>query len=414
MRQLSVVLRPGGGRALLAVLCGLSGCVPGEKGQHVSTLAPWKVAMEPALSAGAVGSSATVAFHQITTAVRLSDGRIVVADGGLSSRLAVLSPDGGSLRTIGRHGAGPGEYQWITSLQAGADDSLYVFDAAQQRLTAFTNDGRLGRTARFQGAGYVQLRSVSRLTDGVWFGRGLDRPRPGPVDQIVRDTIAVGLLDAALSRMEVLTHLPTLMSMTFSVHGQTLFGAALFSPTALHATWGRCVFLSTGEDPQIEVYTDTGEHVASIRAPGTQRPVTPEAVGAWVRTRLDRGATAEDTAIAEAKGRVNPPEHLPYFYQMVVDQWGDVWLEEYSPPLGSGGRWHVLTQTGQDMGVAVMPPRLGVFEISARGVLGATTGEFDEPIIVVFPLISHPGEAPSVIPACQTGPRQAAGGTGAG
>jgi len=135
--------------------------------------------------------------------------------------------------------------------------------------------------------------------------------------------------------------------------------------------------------------------------PGVRRAVTAQDVAAFVQTRLDRAATAEDTAIAEAFRKAAHPEHLPYIHQMVLDQWGNIWLEEYSPPLGGGGRWHVVTQLGRDLGVVVLPPRLGVFEISEKGVLGATTGAYDEPVVVILPLMARPREEPAVIPECQ-------------
>lgn len=401
MGDLPVALRIGAQRALLSLLCGLGGCVPSHEGEHGSTSTQWRVATEPALSVGAFDSNDTVTFRDISAAVRLGDGRIVVADGGLHSRLTALGPDGRLLTTIGRYGEGPGEYRYVTTLQAGPDDSLYVFDVGQQRLMAFTGDGHVGRTERVQSAGTHMLRSVSRLSNSVWVASEEGRPTLGVIDQIVRDTIAVGLLSPTLGRMKVLTHLPTAMAVTFSVGGQTAFGSALFSPRVLRATWGRCIFLSGDEDSSIEVYAESGEHVASISAPGVRRPVTPEAVSAYIQARLVRAATAQDTAAVEAKGRTSHPEYLPYFNQMVIDEWGDVWLEEYSPPLGSGGRWHVITQLGQDMGVAVTRPRLTIFEITAAGVLGAWAGAFDEPTIVVLPLLSRPSERPSVIPACQ-------------
>lgn len=404
MREVPIAFRLSRRRAWLIALCALGSCGRAERTGREPGAAGWKVAMEPTVSVGAVGAGASMAFHQIGMAARLSDGRIVVADGGLRSRLTLLAPDGDSLGTIGRYGEGPGEYEWITSLQAGAHDSIYVFDAAQQRLTTFSGDGRVGRTATYRDAGTGMLRSVSRLADGVWFGRGLDRPLQGPVNEIVRDTISVGLLDGALSGLEPLTRLPTSMSTTLSVHGRVLFGSAPFSPRAQAATWGRCAFVSSAEDPTIDVYSATGERVAKLRIPGTRRPVSAEDVRALVQTRLDRASTREDTAIAAAFGEAPHPEYLPYINQMVVDQWGNIWLEEYSPPHGSGGQWHVVAQSGLDMGVVAMPPRLGVFEISEDGVLGATTGDFGEPLVVVLPLVARSGEGGSAMPECRSGP----------
>jgi hypothetical protein len=95
------------------------------------------------------------------------------------------------------------------------------------------------------------------------------------------------------------------------------------------------------------------------------------------------------------------PEHLPYYHQMIADQWGHLWLQEYAPPFGAGDRWYVLTQSGRHVGDVVMPMNIRAFAIDKHGVLGVTFGDLDEEIVVALPLISRPPEASDILPQCQ-------------
>lgn len=63
-------------------------------------------------------------------------GAVYVAD-PVARVVTVLSPAGERLRSIGRKGAGPGEFEGIGSIQVGAGDTLFVFDNILRRLSAF-------------------------------------------------------------------------------------------------------------------------------------------------------------------------------------------------------------------------------------------------------------------------------------
>jgi hypothetical protein len=132
----------------------------------------------------------------------------MIVAGSRSSQLTVFSAEGYPLNAIGGTGDGPGEFRLITSLQGGPDDSLFVFDGGAQRLTVFSGDGRRARTATFRITSGDGLTSVMRLTDGIWVGKEHESIQGGQPYEIVRDTIAIGLLDATLAGFQALEHLP--------------------------------------------------------------------------------------------------------------------------------------------------------------------------------------------------------------
>lgn len=72
------------------------------------------------------------------------DGDVYVADYGFKHVLAV-APDGTLRRTIGREGAGPGEFQMPYVVRASRD-SVWVFDAGGDRVQVFDTAGAVARS----------------------------------------------------------------------------------------------------------------------------------------------------------------------------------------------------------------------------------------------------------------------------
>ncbi|MFC1545466.1 6-bladed beta-propeller [Gemmatimonadota bacterium] len=67
-------------------------------------------------------------------------GNIYIAEGGDTQQVVVFSPEGHHLRSFGRFGSGPGEFQnlSITSIEG---DLLYLFDPNLNRITRYTIRG---------------------------------------------------------------------------------------------------------------------------------------------------------------------------------------------------------------------------------------------------------------------------------
>lgn len=348
----------------------------------------WAIDAAPTVTIGLDATEPEAALNTVVDATRLADGRIAVANGGLASRLPVFSGQGQYLGTIGQTGEGPGEYQWITSLQAGPRDSLFVFDAALQRLTAYGADGGL-RTIQHRvpdgGAG-ERLRIVTRLDSDVWAVMGLESPFAGDLNQIRQDTVVSGILDGGLEGFKLLETVPGYMSMAFEVGGRRTFGGIAFYPQALQTAVGECIFVTSGQSPEVSVYTPAGRLTNVIETPNDPRNVSEEHKDEWVDHRVALTDPDGGQAFRQAVRNVPWVPELPYFKQMVADEWGRLWLQPYEPPTGLGRRWHLYTPGGERLGEVVLPTPMTVFEITEYGILGATRGEFDEEIVTLLPL----------------------------
>jgi hypothetical protein len=83
-------------------------------------------------------------FTLVSAARERRAGQLIVADGS-EGEVALLDFTRGTRQSIGRKGAGPGEYQIPTAL-LGSGDTIWVMDGTQQRLVVFLPDLKPGPT----------------------------------------------------------------------------------------------------------------------------------------------------------------------------------------------------------------------------------------------------------------------------
>ncbi len=111
-----------------------------------SAEARWTIDSVPALLIGVAEGDPEQEFFRLNDARRLSDGRIVAANGG-TSELRYFSADGAYLCSSGRQGAGPGEFDRISWLQVIGGDTLIVHsDGGGGRLSVVGPNGAFFRT----------------------------------------------------------------------------------------------------------------------------------------------------------------------------------------------------------------------------------------------------------------------------
>ncbi|MDX2263029.1 MAG: hypothetical protein SFU84_15155 [Gemmatimonadales bacterium] len=89
----------------------------------------------------------TADFSEINRVYLHSDGSVFVIDvEGLARTVRRVDPAGATIRSIGRNGAGPGEYREPSALVPFAGDSVAVVDPPGRRILLLAADGRVGRT----------------------------------------------------------------------------------------------------------------------------------------------------------------------------------------------------------------------------------------------------------------------------
>jgi hypothetical protein len=119
----------------------LVACGSGQTAERSpARIARWNVTPDPAVSIGVVEGAAEYELYEVNGSLRLTDGRIVVANAG-SRELLYFDPRGRFLRKSGGKGSGPGEFKWLRRVYHGAADSVLALDWAADRVSVFDPAG---------------------------------------------------------------------------------------------------------------------------------------------------------------------------------------------------------------------------------------------------------------------------------
>ena len=134
----------------------------------------WQLGEAPALVIGGVEEYGGQPLFRVSSATRFPSGLIAIADEG-TSEIYLYSPDGMHIRTLGRAGGGPGEFQGIGQLEvlAGSGDTIAVAHSGftESRMVFFSLDGEVLREIRppapaMRSGGWYTGRGTR---NGIWF-----------------------------------------------------------------------------------------------------------------------------------------------------------------------------------------------------------------------------------------------------
>jgi hypothetical protein len=372
----------------------------------------WGVDSTPRLDIGRE-SPPDSALGKVRAALRMRDGRIVVANAA-TSQLRFYDSTGRFLNSVGRAGNGPGEFEELWRLRRIADDSLMAMELGG--LTSiFAADGRYVRRFRLQPwEGYPNQWWIGRL-DGDYLV-GLSLARIG-TRVAVRNPDRTARPDEEQAAFEMPQRPPgyrdSLMHFLYRMDGSRVdtIGrlasrhvgeATAFALDAAYATVGDRFLHSPGDRIEIREYRlarlDSG-FAAGQRAVGTSdsgagRPrlqltriirvppprdliVTDADRAAYHANRLAELAASGQLADARARAAYEQ-QPLPVFaprvpahdIRMFVDPHAAIWIQHYQIDRDAPMAWSVVDSTGVLLGVVTTPARFAVHEVGADYVLG--------------------------------------------
>jgi hypothetical protein len=352
------------------------------------------LASAPSLVIGTQPGEAYELSH-VAGALRLSDHRIVVGDGG-SSQLRFYDAEGTFLRSIGRHGDGPGEFAGLSQLSQFVGDSIVAGSAT--RLSVFTAAGVYARRVDAM-IPPVTLPVGEPMIQGLFAGgTSIIGSIPHPMESGHHpaagmrwiDTIHLALFDRHNTSLKTLAALPARM---LEWQGLDLLFVG-FSPQLLTASTGRRWFAGFGSEYSVRVYRADGQLAQIIRRQWDPEPVDYDA---WTRLWLksDDTLTASEAAIGRAALRKSSQvSALPAFAALIADHSGRLWVRESqladwvrnSKVAAMSSRWNVFAVDGQWLGVVAMPPRFTPTDIGPDYVLGVARDGDGVESVQLYPL----------------------------
>ncbi|HEU4628798.1 MAG TPA: hypothetical protein VFS08_03605 [Gemmatimonadaceae bacterium] len=371
--------------ARLLAACLLAACA-GERrdGPGGSDVPAWTVDPAPLLTIGGETDDPASALERVGDVLRLRDGRIVVVNG--SAELRFHTADGRLAVTQGRQGRGPGEYRGIYGIARLPGDSVAVFDGLAGRLSIVDPQGRFARAVRIPPPG---ARLVGALADGsVVVGPRARQWVPAGGETETSEFLYYRVPsggDSAVTLAAVPGSRHFVVRFPDGGQGQRdlPFAAA---PSA--AVGDSLFFVTAGADYVIHVHTPDGRRVRTITLPRSPVPVTDADLARYRADRLAELASSprEQRLFETIFARMPKPEHFPAIGDLIVDDDGWLWVQDYPRTSDGPQSWTVLDATGAVLATATTPPGLHVRRIGRDYVLGVARDTLDLERVVLHAL----------------------------
>jgi hypothetical protein len=340
----------------------------------------WTVAAEPVLDLGVAEGDPRYQFGAVGDAVRLSDGTLVVAD-GQANELRAYDAQGRWLRTLGRQGSGPGEFNGLGSVFLLPGDSIAAYDGGAGRLTVFAPSGALARTANVAPLdGRLPPKPLGAFADGSLVVAPAFNPMFTASPKPSRDTMplarysAHGAQAGSLGRIageETVTIVGGSGEDRFATRGPVPFGRGTHVAVA-----GTRLLIADNARYELAEHGADGRLVRLVRRAADPEPVTDADRAAWAEQQR-QGASGRFRQMRERLTAAMPfPEHKSWFAGVRLDAAGNAWVQRHAAP-DAGTPWEVFDAEGRLLGTVTTPTGLRVTQIGADFVVGVWKDELD-------------------------------------
>jgi len=360
----------------------------------------WHLSPEPVVDIGAVSGDPNYELFRVGSAVRLDDGRIVIANNG-TQELRFFDSNGLHLLTVGGPGGGPGEFQRLTWVRRFRGDSLIAYQWYPPRSVVFDYDGRFQREIPQD-----QIEGRRGLVVGVTDGGGLlasvsTAPGGEPPEGLVRDTMILYYKASDDSPWDsVAAYLGTEMVFQHFLGGFTV-DPPLFARMTGIAVHGDRFYLAATDSYEIKTYSVTGILEMVIRRHVPVREVRQAHVEMLLGERLATDVSADDAfrrlkergmretaaATLPAFGLPSTRWEFPLTSPIHVDALGNLWVREYHLNEEDPSQWSVFDSHGMLLGQVAMPAGLIILNIGSDHVLGVWRDADDVEHVRMYELV---------------------------
>lgn len=338
----------------------------------------WAIPEDPLLDIGVADGPQEYQLYRAWSAVRRSDGTVVVANGG-TNELRFYGRKGEHLFSVGRSGEGPGEFNDLQRVWLLPGDSLLAYDFGPSRLSVFSPSGDFVRSVHVRAPDGRQVIARGSFEDGSLIAVGAPIwSAPGATTGVVRDSVPYYRYDPRGTLVDTLGRFPGVEVFRVVSGDDWRLTGLPFPRAPLAAVGGERFHFGPADAYEILTYSPGGELERVIRLPHERRAVTPEDVDRFRTTRLER-AEREGTrpSMERMLSQMPYPEWLPPYEDIEVDADGNLWVADYRTSPNAEQRWKVFSPAGEWLGTVALPPRLQVFQIGADFVLGGWTDDLE-------------------------------------
>ena len=348
---------------------------------------PFRLSAQPVLELS--GDDAEPLFR-VTGVRQLSDGRVVVANGG-TSQLRWYAANGSLQRTIGAKGGGPGEFLALTWMAVLPGDSVLTYDARNRRYSVFSADGDFARS--YAPSSELLPRPVGLAADGdVLVSLSSIGGSGPPPNGLVADTVRLALLapDGAMRADSLARVAGDETFIDVSPTGINILRLP-FAQRLMVAADSAGFWVARHGPFELARYALDGRLLCTVRLAGVERRATSALVDAEIaRTTGTIPSDGMRQRTADGLRALPVPENLPTVSRLLTDPAGRVWSQDFVAAGDSAATWRVFEPDGRYAGAVRMPARLLVQEIRGDRVLGVYRDEDDVEQVRVYALQPSP------------------------
>jgi len=363
------------------------------KSALLSAQTPWAVDARPVVQIPGSTADGTLLFTTASWAAPIGDGTFAITDGP-EGQIKIVATDGAVRVTIGRRGAGPGEFRDLV-WAAQCADSLYAWDSMTGQVSVFSLDGRYIR--QFGLADARSSRQAACGANGRFAAMSMPEqtgPREadekGKTDQggefeVHRMRASVLVADrsgAVTARIGGVRWGEVIVgrlgpSSGFGALPRPLGGRTLFALTA------DALVVAESDSARISWYGFDGTLRGRANVPRATRPPTAaDYERAIAPSMVGAPAAMMETIDAFARA-VPPPSTLPSITALAVDPQGLVWVTT-SPDAAPRTRLQAFGLDGRAVAALEIPAPVTVFAVTRDLVLGRTENADGEHVVVGY------------------------------
>ncbi|HVT43401.1 MAG TPA: 6-bladed beta-propeller, partial [Thermoanaerobaculia bacterium] len=347
----------------------------------------WTISGDPLLDIGVVDGPAEYQLYRASSAVRLSDGRVVIANGG-TNELRFYDPEGRHLASIGRSGEGPGEFQDLQRVWILPGDSLLAYDFLPSRLSVFSPDGEFVRSQHYSSPDGRQILIRGPLADGSIIAAGVPIwSSPGAASGVVRDSVPYYRYDPLGTVPHTFGRFPSAEVFRIVTGDDWQLTGVPFARVPVTAVAGNAVHFGSASTYELYTYSANGELERVVRLSMQPRAVTAADIDQYRRERLELAEREGMRPSMERMLSVLPfPGTMPPYDRAIADSEGNVWLSDYRPARHEPATWRVFSPDGVFLGSIDAPAQFEVIQIGTDFILAHWSDEMDVEHIRVYAL----------------------------
>jgi len=341
----------------------------------------WSIGTEATFSIGALEGEAPYQFFQVSGTHRFADGRIGVVNAG-TREVRIYSEDGTHLRTYGRQGEGPEEFQ-IPILAGAISDTLIVLGRSLHRLSYVHPDIGFVRVFRVSDDVGGYLNPVGAFGNGdVVFGGAFDMTRTGELHTgmnraptYYRSSGPNGYQAADFGYQQGAEFYIKNLAGDGNDARPALYP---FAKVPVAATSPDYLFFSDQDAYEIKAYNPDGSLEFLVRLAWEPIPVSAADGAKHVDDVVAQvGDPSQEPEIRQRFAGLPLPDVFPPHGGLMADNLGYLWVEEFQRPGFENRAWTIFDPRGELTGRVSLPENFNPMEIGADYILGVGWDEMN-------------------------------------